>query len=48
MRCRNLVLDPGGTKDANVLISDFLGRPLSLASYKDYLRKKDTGSASGQ
>jgi len=48
MRYRTLVLDPGGSKDANGLISDFLGRPLSLASYKEYLRKKDTGTASGQ
>ena len=39
MRYRHQVLDQGGSKDANVLIEDFLGRPLSLQAYKDRLTK---------
>jgi thimet oligopeptidase len=46
-RYRSLVLAPGGSKDANVLIRDFLGRPLSLDAYKDYL-SKEPSSGSGQ
>ncbi|MEI9904435.1 MAG: M3 family metallopeptidase [Asticcacaulis sp.] len=30
----------GGSEDANVLIQDFLGRPLSLDAFKDELAKK--------
>ncbi len=37
---RKLVLDPGGSLDANVLIRDFLGRPLSLEAFKDNLAGK--------
>lgn len=39
-RYRKLVLEPGGSQDANVLISDFLGRPLSLEAFKTELQKK--------
>ncbi len=34
MRYRTLVLEPGGSRDANGLIEDFLGRPLSLEAFK--------------
>lgn len=39
-RYRKLVLEPGGSRDANVLIQDFLGRPLSLDAFKTELQKK--------
>ena len=41
VRYRKLVLEPGGSEDANVLIQDFLGRPLSLDAFKDELAKKE-------
>jgi thimet oligopeptidase len=40
MRYRKLVLEPGGSRDANDLIADFLGRPLSLEAFKEELAKK--------
>ncbi|MGK2910225.1 MAG: M3 family metallopeptidase [Sphingobium sp.] len=40
MAYRNLVLDPGGSQDANVLIQNFLGRPLQLDAFKEELAKK--------
>jgi thimet oligopeptidase len=40
MRYRKMVLDPGGSQDANVLISDFLGRPLSQDAFRAYLQEK--------
>ncbi len=40
MRYRKLVLEPGGSEDANTLIQNFLGRPLSLDAFKDELAKK--------
>ena len=39
-RYRKLVLEPGGSQDANVLIQNFLGRPLSLDAFKNELQKK--------
>lgn len=36
-RYRQLVLDPGGSEDANELIQNFLGRPLSLEAFKQEL-----------
>ncbi len=39
-RYRKLVLEPGGSQDANVLIQNFLGRPLSLEAFKTELQKK--------
>ena len=41
LRYRKLVLEPGGSEDANVLIQNFLGRPLSLDAFKDELAKKE-------
>ena len=41
MRYRKLVLEPGGSQDANDLVESFLGRPLSLDAFKDDLAKKD-------
>lgn len=38
LRYRQRVLDPGGSEDANELISNFLGRPLSLDAFKAYLQ----------
>ena len=38
-RYRRLVLAPGGTKPAAVLVEDFLGRPISLDAYKAKLAK---------
>ncbi len=40
VRYRKLVLEPGGSQDANVLIQNFLGRPLSLEAFKEELQKK--------
>jgi len=40
MQYRKQVLEPGGSEDANVLIQDFLGRPLSLEAFKDELAGK--------
>ena len=37
---RKLVLEPGGSQDANLLIQNFLGRPLSLDAFKNELQKK--------
>ena len=42
LRYRKMVLEPGGSEDANVLISDFLGRPLSLDAFKTELLNKPT------
>jgi thimet oligopeptidase len=39
-RYRKLVLEPGGSQDANVLIQNFLGRPMSLDAFKAELQKK--------
>ena len=39
MAYRREVLEPGGSEDANTLIEAFLGRPMSLQAYRDYLRK---------
>lgn len=38
-RYRKLVLEPGGSQDANVLIHDLLGRELSLGAFKAELQK---------
>ncbi len=38
-RYRDLVLAPGGSKSANDLIADFLGRPTSLEAYRRRLEK---------
>ena len=38
-RYRKLVLAPGGSKPAAELISDFLGRPLSINAYKAKMEK---------
>jgi thimet oligopeptidase len=38
-RYRRLVLQPGGSKPAAELVSDFLGRPISLDAYKAKLAK---------
>jgi thimet oligopeptidase len=38
LRYRQLVLDPGGSQDANDLIGHFLGRQLSLDAFKTYLQ----------
>ena len=37
---RQLVLEPGGSQDANALIQSFLGRPLSLDAFKRELQKE--------
>jgi thimet oligopeptidase len=36
---RHKVLDPGGTKDAADLVSDFLGRPYGFDSFRDWLNR---------
>jgi thimet oligopeptidase len=41
MRYRRLVLEPGGSEDANELVENFLGRPLSLEAFKTELAKKE-------
>jgi thimet oligopeptidase len=35
-----MVLEPGGSQDANVLIENFLGRPLSLDAFKTELQTR--------
>ncbi|MBW8733572.1 MAG: Zn-dependent oligopeptidase [Asticcacaulis sp.] len=40
VRYRKLVLEPGGSQDANVLIENFLGRPLSLEAFKKELQTR--------
>ncbi len=40
MRYRKMVLEPGGSQDANVLIENFLGRPLSLDAFKTELQTR--------
>lgn len=44
-RYRTLVLEPGGSKDANMLIQEFLGRPLDLTAYKDRLQQEQSTGA---
>lgn len=36
-RYRELVLEPGGSRDASDLIADFLGRPFSIDAYRDWM-----------
>jgi thimet oligopeptidase len=38
---RKAILDPGGSKPADQLVSDFLGRPFSLDAYRDWLGRPD-------
>ncbi len=40
MRYRRMVLEPGGSQDANLLIGNFLGRPLSLDAFKKELQTR--------
>jgi thimet oligopeptidase len=35
---RDTILAPGGSKDAVVLVRDFLGRPFDYGSFQRYLR----------
>jgi thimet oligopeptidase len=37
MRYRRTVLEPGGSKSANDLVKDFLGRPQNIAAFKRWL-----------
>lgn len=39
LRYRTLVLEPGGSKPAAQLVTDFLGRPISLDAYKAEMAK---------
>ncbi|MEO6080549.1 MAG: M3 family metallopeptidase [Steroidobacteraceae bacterium] len=39
MQYRRQVLQPGSSRDANALIETFLGRPVSLASFRDELQR---------
>jgi thimet oligopeptidase len=43
MRYRRLVLEPGGSKDANALIHDFLGRERRMDAFRAWLRKDAEG-----
>ncbi len=38
-RYRKMILDPGGSKKAAELISDFLGRPYSFDAFKAWLNR---------
>ena len=38
---RKLVLDPGGSKNANILVRDFLGRDFSFTAFANWLNKDD-------
>ncbi|MGZ3305054.1 MAG: M3 family metallopeptidase, partial [Asticcacaulis sp.] len=40
VRYRKLVLEPGGSQDANDLVESFLGRPLSLDAFKKELQER--------
>ena len=37
MRYRRAVLEPGGSKPANDLVKDFLGRPQNLDALKEWI-----------
>jgi len=37
MRYRKLVLEPGGSKSANDLVHDFLGRPQSYDAFRNWI-----------
>jgi thimet oligopeptidase len=38
-RYRDLVLAPGGSKDAATLVKDFLGREYEFTAYEDWLNE---------
>ena len=40
MRYRKLVLEPGGSKSANDLVKDFLGRPQSYEAFKAWMNEE--------
>jgi thimet oligopeptidase len=40
MRYRKLVLEPGGSKSANDLVKDFLGRPQSYDAFRRWMNEE--------
>jgi thimet oligopeptidase len=44
MRYRKLVLEPGGSKSANDLVHDFLGRPQSYDAFRKWVNEEFEGS----
>jgi len=42
MAYRQKVLEAGGSRPAEELVTDFLGRPISFETYADRLRGKDS------
>lgn len=43
MRYRKMVLEPGGSKSANNLVKDFLGRPQSYEAFKVWMNEEFAG-----
>jgi thimet oligopeptidase len=44
MRYRKTVLEPGGSKSANELVKDFLGRPQSYAAFDAWMNEEFAGA----
>jgi len=44
MRYRKMVLEPGGSKSANDLVKDFLGRPQSYEAFKAWMNEEFAGA----
>lgn len=43
MRYRRMVLEPGGSKSANDLVKDFLGRPQNTAAFQQWMNEEFKG-----
>ncbi len=48
MRYRRAVLEPGGSKSANDLVKDFLGRPQNIAAFQKWLGEEFAGTPSSK
>ncbi|HEX9201095.1 MAG TPA: M3 family metallopeptidase, partial [Acidobacteriaceae bacterium] len=44
MRYRKTVLEPGGSKSANDLVKDFLGRPQSYEAFREWMNEEFAGA----
>jgi thimet oligopeptidase len=47
MRYRKLVMEPGGSKPANELVQDFLGRAQSYEAFKEWMSEEFAGAKQG-
>jgi thimet oligopeptidase len=48
MRYRRLVLEPGGSKSANDLVKDFLGRPQSYDAFRTWMNEEFAGQPTAE